>query len=90
MTIELSILLHEELFYSISLYEITKEYLKRQDAWPPTRRPGFDPWRQKMEIFLLLRVHPGPRTKSASCKMSTKILRGVKMAERRANHPTSS
>ena len=60
--------------------------------WLRAGRPGFDPGcRKSGEFSSLLRVQNDPGVHSGSCKMSTGGLSpGVKAAERRTSHPTSS
>ena len=52
---------------------------------------GFDPgWQKCGDFSSLLRVQTGSVIHSASCKINTGAFPEVKMAERRASHPTSS
>ena len=66
-------------------------WLKRQGAELRAGRPGFDPGCRRGGYFSsLLRIQTGPEVHSASYKMSTEGFPGVKAAERRTSHPTSS
>ena len=74
------------LWYSPNL--LWARWLKRQGAWLRAGRPEFDPGCRRGGNFSShLRVQTGPGVHSTSYKMS---IPGVKAAERRTSHPTSS